>query len=56
MFLGSKKEVKQKGQPGDLPETEPLTKEDKPMQYGPTTYVAEGCLLWPQWKRTHLIL
>ena len=22
----------------------------------PGTYVAEGCLVWPQWKRTSLIL
>jgi hypothetical protein len=22
----------------------------------PSTYIAENCLIWPQWKQTHLIL
>jgi hypothetical protein len=38
--------------PWKLPETETPTKEHIPVS-GPGTYVAQGCLVWPPWERTH---
>jgi hypothetical protein len=43
--------------PWEFPETEPPTKEHT--WAGPSSpfpYVAEGCLVWPQWERMNLIL
>jgi hypothetical protein len=39
-----------------LPETKPPTRTCKDWLVAPGTYVAEGCLIWTQWRRMGLIL
>jgi hypothetical protein len=42
--------------PWQYPETKPPTKEHTGLICDPGTFVAEDCLVWPQWERMYLIL